>query len=731
MSKARPLTNTDKDFGRRLYASDKGYTEQMKEVTDKAKLDVKPFHLSEFKKPYLTDDYVEMEHRYSPVAGIPPVPPSLLDNSESETTGGKMRWKVDPPDEGEPEHWYLVEVWNRVKEQTTTLNGKTTKYQRIYYPAWFEMKNTQTGTKGFKLEISLSNAVLDAAGEIRGFYAGNNIWYDIKTQQATIKAILAYLHEKGTTQAFTTARLTLDADADGEVEVKAKDGKTEIKEKVKATEEAPPMPDITTDYWLRLVDITGYHAGYYLPIDSAFQATGDPVHESLITFEEREDKNVQGHTHWYNWSPSVTEYAGYTTEAFLLINGVVWKTGGASFNQILRPAPIHNTYNGVTYMEAAANCDFINVPEDGITMWTEIIGRGETTDPPVHPSYHSSKLSKFGVVSTLYEGDGPLMDSPLENKSAQRGQASYFASNGSWYYSYVVIDWNSLGQPELKLFIIDENGAESSKTISLPVPALADVYVFEVLPGYYTKIGYGINRDEFAIRRGSRITHSNYWIEARDKNNGSLVGYCPIVNNAVLESGLITPTQYAALTNPVQVALPEYTFTWAREAIPGIGWYYTYTETPGGVVYHVIDNGVTIVGLAPGSVKGRGIPFRSLYNYDFVWATEPHVFSMTTSYNGASETFTIYGWGGVEYKNGPFLHYILNSEWEDGSKLSQHYVGRHNDTYQHSVPDTWVSVVTSGNINMALPMVYSPTLLQWFVDGTLYYFRAQIYRKTS
>jgi hypothetical protein len=229
MSKARPLTNTDKDFGRRLYASDKGYTEQMKEVTDKAKLDVKPFHLSEFKKPYLTDDYVEMEHQYSPVGGIPPVPPSLPDNPESDTTEGRMRWKVEPPDEGEPEHWYLVEVWNRVKEQTTTLNGKTTKYKRTYYPAWFEMKNTETGTKGFKLEISLPSAVLDATGEIRGFYAGNNVWYDVKADKTVIKAILAYLHEKGTTQAFTTARLTLDADAGGEVEIKAKDGKTELK----------------------------------------------------------------------------------------------------------------------------------------------------------------------------------------------------------------------------------------------------------------------------------------------------------------------------------------------------------------------------------------------------------------------------------------------------------------------------------------------------------------------
>jgi hypothetical protein len=232
MSKARPLSNTDKDFGRRLYASDKGYTEQMKEVTDKAKLDVKPFHLSEFKKPYLTDDYVEMEHQYSPVGGIPPVRPSLPDNPESDTTEGRMRWKVDPPDEGEPEHWYLVEVWNRVKEQTTTLNGKTTKYQRIYYPAWFEMKNTETGTKGFRLEISLPSAVLDATGEIRGFYAGNNVWYDVKADKTVIKAILAYLHEKGTTQAFTTARLTLDADAGGEVEIKAKDGKTELKGKV-------------------------------------------------------------------------------------------------------------------------------------------------------------------------------------------------------------------------------------------------------------------------------------------------------------------------------------------------------------------------------------------------------------------------------------------------------------------------------------------------------------------
>jgi hypothetical protein len=229
MSKARPLKNTDKDFGRRLYASDKGYTEQMKEVTDKAMLDVAPFHLSELKKPYLSDSYEEMEHQYSPIAGIAPVPPQMEYNK---TTGVEMCWKTEPPDEGEPKHWYLVEVWNMVKEQMTTLNGKVTKYQRTYYPAWFEMKNTKTDTKGFKLEISLPYAVLDAHGEIRGFQSGGNVWYDIKDDEATIKAILARLKKTGSIRAETTARLTLDADADGEVEITAKDGKTELKKKV-------------------------------------------------------------------------------------------------------------------------------------------------------------------------------------------------------------------------------------------------------------------------------------------------------------------------------------------------------------------------------------------------------------------------------------------------------------------------------------------------------------------
>lgn len=61
-------SGTEKEFGRRPYVSgkEKGYTDMMKETTDKATLDERPFHLSEFKKPYRADNFFHMEHAHSP-----------------------------------------------------------------------------------------------------------------------------------------------------------------------------------------------------------------------------------------------------------------------------------------------------------------------------------------------------------------------------------------------------------------------------------------------------------------------------------------------------------------------------------------------------------------------------------------------------------------------------------------------------------------------------------------
>lgn len=279
-------SGTEREFGRRPYISgrEKGYTGMMREVTDKAMLDAKgPFNLSEFKKPYKADSYEEMEYQYSDVGGIvtpstyfppvtppdpdvptvnpykpwtpgpvnpptdtpvtpptPPVnpykpwtPPVTPQDPETRESATALRWKVAPPDEGEQEHWYLIEVWNRVKETTRIEGGKVAKYMRYYYPAWFDFKKTKPGTTGFKLEISLPNAALDARGSIAGFWHGGNTWYDVKTQAGLIQQIIGYMWSRGYSQPTMTARLTLEAGATGEVEIVAKDGRTEIKKKVK------------------------------------------------------------------------------------------------------------------------------------------------------------------------------------------------------------------------------------------------------------------------------------------------------------------------------------------------------------------------------------------------------------------------------------------------------------------------------------------------------------------
>jgi hypothetical protein len=149
------------------------------------------------------------------------------------TNTGSLRWKTQPPDEGEAEHWYLIEVWNRLKETSQTSNGRVTKYTKTYYPAWFEMKKTKANTKGFKLEVSLPNAAFDSQGGIRGFWHGSgDVWYNVEKQAGAIEAIIEYMWERGYSRPTMTARLTLSAEATGEVEIRAKDGKTTLRKKV-------------------------------------------------------------------------------------------------------------------------------------------------------------------------------------------------------------------------------------------------------------------------------------------------------------------------------------------------------------------------------------------------------------------------------------------------------------------------------------------------------------------
>jgi hypothetical protein len=123
-------------------------------------------------------------------------------------------------------------VWNRIRETSQTTNGKVTKYTKTYYPAWFEIRKTKANTKGFKLEVSLPNAAFDSQGGVRGFWHGGYAWYNVERQAGAIQAIVSYMWERGYSQPTMTAKLTLSAEATGEVEIRAKDGKTTLRKKV-------------------------------------------------------------------------------------------------------------------------------------------------------------------------------------------------------------------------------------------------------------------------------------------------------------------------------------------------------------------------------------------------------------------------------------------------------------------------------------------------------------------
>lgn len=89
-------TGTEKESGARTYVSGKEYPEQMRTKTDKAALDEKPFHLSEFKKPYEADSYEEMEHFFSWPQGHRPGFDSPMEES------GKTTYEYKDPLEWDP-----------------------------------------------------------------------------------------------------------------------------------------------------------------------------------------------------------------------------------------------------------------------------------------------------------------------------------------------------------------------------------------------------------------------------------------------------------------------------------------------------------------------------------------------------------------------------------------------------------------------------------------------------
>lgn len=65
---------TGKDYGRRLYVTDRPYMDQMGDTTVRHELEIMLFKHSEFEKPYLSDDYPDMQYRYHPPQDPPPGP---------------------------------------------------------------------------------------------------------------------------------------------------------------------------------------------------------------------------------------------------------------------------------------------------------------------------------------------------------------------------------------------------------------------------------------------------------------------------------------------------------------------------------------------------------------------------------------------------------------------------------------------------------------------------------
>ena len=99
----------EREFGRRLYATDLPYEEAMNQLTQKHLDTVKLIKQSEFEKPYLEDDYVAMEYAYNPPdwpgwPGGPPVNPggTVVPDCKVgvEASGSLDSWReCDPEDD--------------------------------------------------------------------------------------------------------------------------------------------------------------------------------------------------------------------------------------------------------------------------------------------------------------------------------------------------------------------------------------------------------------------------------------------------------------------------------------------------------------------------------------------------------------------------------------------------------------------------------------------------------
>ena len=92
----------NQESGKRLYASDVPYQEQMQKLSQKYVLSVQLQKESEFKKPYLEDDYGEMEHFFYPGPEDPKFPPGPGGFDDGckvgfESAGAVEGWRICAP----------------------------------------------------------------------------------------------------------------------------------------------------------------------------------------------------------------------------------------------------------------------------------------------------------------------------------------------------------------------------------------------------------------------------------------------------------------------------------------------------------------------------------------------------------------------------------------------------------------------------------------------------------
>jgi hypothetical protein len=184
----------NRDFGRRLYLSGKDYVTQMRQTTDRAKLNEQEYPLSEFKKPYATDSYEEMEYQYSPTGGmgldfyLPRRGINVTEDTDTRSYAAPLRWRIEPPDEAEISKTYRIEVNTGLNETVAITSGNVTKYQKTYRAPVFSLFKASADAAGVDLKVLVKvNTSHDPNILVRYQYR----WYKWND------AVLASLYQRG------------------------------------------------------------------------------------------------------------------------------------------------------------------------------------------------------------------------------------------------------------------------------------------------------------------------------------------------------------------------------------------------------------------------------------------------------------------------------------------------------------------------------------------------------